>query len=388
MKKRSDFFIDNYILYSVLSQPILVILQFLMLYVYAIPEDVATKYRVLLTALPLSFAIFLSFKRRPKIFIITYVIAIFFLLCQSFLFPSNIGEIWSSTARFLLPIILPSTLCLISIKGSIEDVEQNLLKISWIIVIMMIYFVFCFVMGRTVMFDYNMALAYALLLPAITLYKHKKWYSIISSVFLLLCMLVFGSRGPLVVAVLYIIYDLVQVRKSNVIILMFIFAILILALPMLETVLEDFGISSRTLSFLLSGNIAASEGRDDIYNQVYRLIQDNLLIGVGIFGDRVHLDELCHNIILEIIVNYGIVFGIPIIIFISVYLLKIYLTLDKTNKNRFMKYFIALIVPLFFSDSYLISIYFGLFWGLVFVIKDTRTKIEKPSSKYFNAKFL
>lgn len=370
--------LDDYVIWIVLSQPILVVLQFLMLYVFAIPEEVAAKYRVILTALPLSIAIFVCFKRNPRIFITTYPVVLLFLAFQSLIFPENISEIWSSTTRFLLPIIIPSTLCLISMRGHIiEKVEYILYKISWIIVIMMLFFVYRFISGRTVLFNYNMGLAYALLLPAITLYKNKGWCSSLASLFLLVCILIFGSRGPLLVAALYIIYDKIQVSKRNLVILIFLFIVLISLLPLAAELLENFGISSRTLSFLLSGNIIAAEGRDEIYGQVQRLISNNLLFGVGIFGDRVHLDELCHNVILEVIVNYGIVIGVLLICSVFFLLLKIYIHLDSENKNKFVKYFIAMIMPLFFSDSYLTSIYFGLFWGIILVLKrEVKSKVK------------
>lgn len=363
---------NTYVLYAVLMQPLLVVFQFLLIFVLGIPEEQTTLYRVLMTAVPLSGAIVICFARRPKLFLVTYVIVLFFLMCQSILYPVNASMIWSSTTRFLLPIILPSALCLISVKPKLSQIDNVLLKISWAIVGLMGIFVLAFFTGNTVAFGYNMPLAYALLLPTLTLYKNIGLYSKVAFVFLLLCMLIFGSRGPLAVACLYIIYDLIQTSKKNLLILVMLLFLTVSILPLLADQLDGLGISSRTLNFILSGDFGSAEGRDEIYPMCIKLINENWFAGVGIFGDRIHLDEECHNFILEILVNYGVILGTLILVYIGLFFLISYIKLDDVRRNYFAKFVIAFFIPLMVSDSYLISIYFGLFWGLILVLNNER----------------
>lgn len=359
---------DNIIAYAVLMQPVLVILQFLMIYVYNIEEEVTTGYRILLTAIPMSLAIVIGLKRRLLIFIFTYIFFLFFLLIESFLFPQNIDYIWGVSSRFLLPIIIPSILCLPTISGGIEKVEKIFYIISWVIVLMMFFFVVKFLTGQTFFFGYNMALSYALLLPTITLYKNDKWYASIAAIFLFICILTFGSRGALVVFLLYVIYDLIQKSKKYIFLLIGLLIGFLGILPLFENLLDSYGISSRTLSFLIGGNIAAPEGRDDIYKVVFKVISENLLTGVGIYGDRVILDEMCHNILLELTLNFGIIIAVILVVIVAVFLLRLYRYVDKAHKNMLVKYFIVFVMPLFFSDSYLISMNFGIFWAIVFLM--------------------
>lgn len=280
--------------------------------------------------------------------------------------------IWGVSSRFLLPIILPSILCLPTISGGIEKVEEVFYMISWIIVLMMIFFVVKFLTGKISYFGYNMALSYALLLPTITLYKSGKWYTSIAAAFLFICILTFGSRGALVVFLIYIIYDLIQKSNKNILVLVGLSIAFMSILPLFESFLDSYGISSRTLSFLIGGNIAASEGRDDIYEAVCKVISDNLLTGVGIYGDRVVIDELCHNILLELVLDFGIIMAMIVVIIAMTFLVRLYRCLDKVHKNVLVKYFTAFVVPLFFSDSYLISINFGIFLAVIFLMHKNR----------------
>ena len=66
---------DSYIVTAVLIQSLLVLVQQLMISVFQIPEESTTVYRILMTAIPLSLAIIISFYRKWLI--------VYFCLCDS-----------------------------------------------------------------------------------------------------------------------------------------------------------------------------------------------------------------------------------------------------------------------------------------------------------------
>ena len=163
---------DSYIVTAVLIQSLLVLVQQLMISVFQIPEESTTVYRILMTAIPLSLAIIISFYRKWLMFISVYVIASMVLLYNVLVFPQNESFLQYDSLRFLLPVVIPSALCLMCVSR-IETVEKVLYKISWIAVMLMLYYVWSLLSGKFVFIGYDMSLSYGLLLPTISLYSRK-----------------------------------------------------------------------------------------------------------------------------------------------------------------------------------------------------------------------
>ena len=71
---------------------------------------------------------------------------------------------------------------------------------------------------------------------------------------------------------------------------------------------------------LLKGSFSASNGRDRIWNAVIDAIRSGGPFGYGMFGDRpfvapLHIAGYSHNLILELLVSFG-VFGVVIVAYI------------------------------------------------------------------------
>ena len=361
---------ENIIAFAVMSQPALVVFQFLLISVFYIPEEQTTKYRVALTAIPLLLAIMVGIKKKPRKFIWTFVALFFFLIFEYLLFPANGSYIFSDSLRFLVPVIVPSILCLSCLRD-MKIVEDVLFLYSWIIVFMALFFVMRFLQGRVEFESYNMGLSYALLLPMVILYKNGGMLSYIGTFICFICILVFGSRGALIAGVLYILYDIVKKNKRNLFYIAIASFFVISMAISFGDYLESLGISSRTLNFIIGGNLSAAEGRDDIYPKAIALIQENWFFGLGIYGDRVHMDgEYCHNVILEFLLDYGVIFGSLFLIVLFVFIIKVYIRQDSEHRNALLKYFIVLFLPLFTSGSYLIECNMGVFWGIVFLLNN------------------
>ena len=346
-------------------QPVLVVLQFLMISVFYMPEEQTTKYRVLLTAVPMLIAIFVGLRHKINTFIVTYVFLFLFLGLEYLMFPANGTYIFTDSFRFLVPIIVPSILCLSCLK-TIKIVEDVLYFYSWIIVVMVLLFVIRFLQGRVEFQSYNMGLSYALLLPMVTLYGKGSILSYIGCVFCFFSILVFGSRGALVAGALYILYDIISKNIRNLIYIIVASSFFVSLAMAFDKYLDSLGISSRTLNFIIGGEMIAAEGRDVIYQKAISLIGDNWLTGLGIYGDRVNMeDEYCHNIVLEFLLDFGVLIGMLLLLVLFFTLIRLYFKLNSINRNIFIKYVVVLLIPFFASSSYLIDCNWGLLWGIV-----------------------
>ena len=96
---------------------------------------------------------------------------------------------------------------------------------------------------------------------------------------------------------------------------------------------------------------------------------NNPIVGMGLWGDRVILAGIyCHNIILELYLNWGIVIGSILFIYFVYKLVHVYMLSDKNRRNILVKYFMTMVIPLMASGSYLTSYNFGTFIGILVLI--------------------
>lgn len=138
---------------------------------------------------------------------------------------------------------------------------------------------------------------------------------------------------------------------------------------------ESFGISSRTLLLFQSeeGIIGHMSNRDDIYDLVILKIHQNELIGLGLYGDRLFLDgSTCHNLILEILLHFGIFLGTGLILILFTFLIKVFFKISMEQRQIFLRYFCAVIIPLMVSGSYLKDYNLGLFLGIAYMLNKSQ----------------
>lgn len=226
-----------------------------------------------------------------------------------------------------------------------------------------------FFSGEFVITTYNMSLSYGLLLPAVSLYTRKKWYSLCAALFLFVVIVVLGSRGAAIIFMLYVCYDIFQANRRLFLPIMIFALISACTLPLFLEWLDGIGVQSRTLSLLLSDNITYTSGRDYIYDKVMEEFWNNPIVGMGLWGDRVILAGIyCHNIILELYLNWGIVIGSILFIYFVYKLVHVYMLSDKNRRNILVKYFMTMVIPLMASGSYLTSYNFGTFIGILVLI--------------------
>ena len=141
------------------------------------------------------------------------------------------------------------------------------------------------------------------------------------------------------------------------------------------------GGNGRIINKIIGGTFYRRDTRDIIRDGAIKCINSNWLIGCGLATDRlvlsqqlgVHDTTYCHNIILEVLLQYGIIFGIIILLFLARHLIKtIKITKTDTCAKKCLIVMIALgILPLLMSSSYLQWTPFFILLGLCSSINKT-----------------
>ena len=140
---------------------------------------------------------------------------------------------------------------------------------------------------------------------------------------------------------------------------------------------SSLGIKSRiidALSGLNMNSIAYTNGRTSITNASLELIKSNPF-GYGFLGERAQLNNAiywfttngyAHNIFLEIVLQFGIVFGTVIVIFMIYKIIRFLLHFDYRERNMALAIvFLCYCVSLIVSRSYTTTFEFWAFWGIL-----------------------
>lgn len=352
--KRWSTAVDYLICIAILIQSALVIFQYVLMGLYGIDPEGTTIYRVVLTAVPMIIAIILAFIRKPSLFIIVYLIALLILLLHAVVFPSNLPYITKEGLRFLLPVVIPSALCLIAVRD-IRIVEHSAVIISWTTAFLVFIYALAFFRGKFEIDSYSMGFSYGCLLPMLILYTRRKVFPVIVSLIIFIIIVSIGSRGAAIVFVVFVAIDLFLSRSRFRWFAIIASVLMIMLLPQLDSFLDTIGINSRTLRLLTEGNINYTSGRDEIYDKVVAAINEHPVLGLGLFGDRRYLNgAYCHNLFIEIYADFGVLFGTLIMLIGIIELFVSYRASRFGYRTMWLVFALSGILPFMASSSYLI----------------------------------
>lgn len=364
---------DKVIAFAVMIQSLLIVLQTIMIGCFHMNADSTTKYRVVLTAIPMIAAIMVALNRNPLRFFIGYAVAVFLLVFTMVFFPDNTPFVTSQGLRFFLPVVLPSFLCL-TVVYDFSVIEKTLYVVSWLTMALVTLYIFGIFSGIVVVESYNMALSFACVLPFVVFYSHRMYYDYIVCLVLFVLVVAIGARGAALCMAGYVVFDMFQNRNKRRYVVLTIIIVFIVYLPLLNDWLYSIGISSRTLSMLFEGNIASDSGRSTIREFFINQLYEHPYLGLGLFGDRLYGESYCHNLILEVLIDFGIPLGGILLVIGLIKLISLFLRSDSNNRNRIIEYLCALLWPFMTSGSYLISSEFAIFIGLCYLINKNQTK--------------
>lgn len=232
--------------------------------------------------------------------------------------------------------------------------------------------------------------------------KKKKYYL----AFLIFCfaILLYGSRSPLiciVVAITIITCTSIFFQKIKIQTILSFLMIIILScimvffdgISILITMLHLLFPTSRTIALLMNNRISYDSERNVYYRHILSIFTDNPYKFRGLFSDRVYLGKYfehsisdstgsyVHNIIIEIIFQWGAVIGVTLLILLGILVIKKYVYILK-NKDIYGICFFGLTVSttvtLFFSSSYLSNYYFWFLLSyLLFNYKNSKLQFYK-----------
>jgi len=325
-------------------------------------------------------SIFDIYYKKYKLIIFLYIFFATVFLLNILFFPQNIKEIKLILFDFFI-MCLPCFIFSLSIDN--YEVLFNTLKKHVRVIFMVGIFMSYLIIFRNLNIgrnNYSMSLSYYLLIPSlIYLYQFLKSYSLSSLLFFMIStagIILTGARGPIFcIAVYVIVYIFNNLRgyNSRTNLIFYITAIFLLSIAIMffndiieviSRILSYFNIYSRTITLLLNDSLNLS-GRDRFYTGALQLIKDYPLTGIGIAGDRVHLQGFVHNVFLELILDYGIIFGLLISIILICIFVKSIVSVDRETSNFNMIFLCLGVVPLMFSSSYLFNTWFWIYLGLI-----------------------
>lgn len=210
--------------------------------------------------------------------------------------------------------------------------------------------------GNLIDTSYDLGVGYSLMFTAIiflcSFCRKKRPVDLIMSLYAILLALDNGSRGALLclclcISLLVICNDDTKQRSiwqkikvvgflAAVILILTYFDKIIIAFG---NVLYSFGLTSRTVDAMRFGTLMADNGRDSIAYYAMEAIRDGGIIGQGAFGDRPYIAPhywwgYSHNIILELLCDFGIILG-PVLIGLLLFALLKVLFAPKKDTYRY-----------------------------------------------------
>lgn len=386
---------DEKISIAIMASFVILTLQYLILVSFNIMEgprmEVVQNVSKLLVGLVFLYSFPIVFRRSKATIVVTYLIAIFIIILHYLLFPDN--------QKAIISLIFP--LFFMSIPGfiysrSLNDIKafkRMMKKSSFFIFFIGLTIQLMVVIGNVSIGTYSMALSYYLLFSAILfaddLIDTFRFQSLIALIVTIFIIIALGSRGPLLSLFMFVVLKLIKQRKrltyQKFVFTLSIALFSILALLNLEKIfiflynlLLNYGINSRTLWIFINEEFYLS-GRDTIYHLLMEYIANKPLLGHGIGGDRVLIGGYAHNIFLEILINFGVIFG-------GIILLVLLITMIYRLSSKSRMYYNILIIwisygfiHLMVSSSYLTDIKFWILIGILLnkgLIKDNTEDIK------------
>ena len=281
--------------------------------------------------------------------------------------------------------------------------------------------------GQKVFSSYDLDFGYAVLFPtvffmfkgSISKDKYKKLFYYNISLLGFIMILTAGSRGAMVVPVMYFFILLIKKLTKNdekkeredfgldlkpklkkaflglSFLAVLVLAVYILFVPKKVPTEEDFekaeiesteelnfdsmDSKSRNVDLLTSGNFFAGNGRERIIRLVLTELKERPFTGLGIFGDRPVVSQQfvwahSHNVILEFLADFGIILGpILLLLYLVISFRMIFFEKNFLVSNYYLMVFIAS-MELLFSHSFWLVPYP---WMALMVYKNFSGNIEK-----------
>lgn len=236
--------------------------------------------------------------------------------------------------------------------------------------------------------SYDMTLSYFLLIPIMILineliikYNTK---NLIFSGFGIIVLVLIGSRGPLLclgaflfISILFNIQKVSIVKRMIIIVCLFILMICIFSQEIIQSIsnfLLKLGIYSRTFSLFINKNITSLTGREFVYQKSLEMIYNNPIFGYGVAAEAKYFEGFPHNIILELCINFGVIVGLFIIVYIGYSFIKSVFITCSYKRYLSIIFFSCGFISLLVSSSYLEKQEFWIFLAIAMSTQHLRLR--------------
>lgn len=304
-------------------------------------------------------------------------------LLTSNIFPYNyVRETYVTFLSYCLPCFVFT-----SVLNNPHSLLLSFYRYAWVLFIVSIGSFFLYIGGHSSSYEYSMSYANALLFSIFIFlflfYESKKYFYIVFALLLTACLLICGSRGPLIGILSLLFVYFISIKgslKVYFVQIMSFFSVLLLIVQQSEIInffvnlLDKFNIQSRTLRMISTGIMTDDSHRSDYFKAVFDALNDSPLFGLGAFGGSVQVG-LTHNLYLDIWANFGYFIGSAIILFMFYSLIKIFRTAPNYS-----------LVILFFSVNIFPRGFVGFdfwaskeLWVLFGLIVSFYSRLQRPS---------
>lgn len=384
--KQKDRKVTNNLILSSAAYISIITLTLQML-LYAIFDNNPIIHPIVLSiaAVPTFLSLYVWVKINSQLPILMYSGTFLVYIIQYMLFPENRDVINEYILQFIL-MCLPAFINMALIDDN--NVEKRILgKFSTIIFILSeIYFLIILLgIAHWESHFYSMSLSYYMLLPTLYFtylsFKNKSIIYISLTFLSVINIFFLGSRGPLLCWLVFFVFCIAFNTKESIKMLSLILFLLLVCsfssiLEIFSHLLNGFSVNSRSFQYILSGQLLSNySGRDMLFDTVISLILKNPILGNGLGADIIATGQYSHNLILDLFLHYGVIFG-------SIFLLLVSFTIIlsfKYEKDRlyWLIFFCSGFVPIMFSNTYLRFVLLWIFFGYCVRIIPLRLIIAK-----------
>lgn len=239
--------------------------------------------------------------------------------------------------------------------------------------------------NQTVQLNYNQVYGFWFLFSlCIFLYcylveKEKKY--IVPTIICVYQILMYASRTAMISLAVYVVLYLFiestdkNIKKKILYAVLLILVVLVFTsdafLSALKSIISGMGLSSKIIDAFISGNNKLDGGREYLYMSGIEYIKNNPL-GLGVYSDRYLLNHYVHNILIEIYIDFGWIFGTVFIAYLVSNYIKMFLAEKSIWKSMFIIFFSLWIARLILSYSFWQDTNFWLTIAMIFSWKESQ----------------
>ena len=308
--------------------------------------------------------------QRMRLFLLIFIIGLTIVILLNILFSGNSSTYLYSTLNTFFVTVFP----IIVIVGCCSDFSILIRQLTRASIVIICISVFVLILAIPHGYSYSMGFANSLIIPIIimfyTYFNNKSKWSLLLSIMGIVVIIAIGSRGALLSIGIYFLISVLLNKDSKNYKIKLILTVLVCAcciiyfeqiLLGISKIFDSFGINSRTLYLLLNDRNNMS-GREMIYSNILNEIINNPFKIRGIAGEyAITGDTYAHNIFLELLSQFGIIFGGITIAVILYFIIKDIFFIKKSVVKDIIIIFLAASIPLLFvSGSLWINVYFWM----------------------------